>query len=190
MEPITSITISCEGATTVELDELQDLQGNLKDLPQQNYVKLRNSIVKYGFSFPIDIWIDQEGKKWIIDAHQRVRTLKQMRTEGVTIPPLPASITHAKDKKEAKEKLLVLLSRYGKITREGYDGFIDEVGFEVSESDMSDLIEIPEVQMWDNNDSPAETATSDSGDSNPVKVRQMKCPSCGHEWNLFDNAPQ
>lgn len=174
MEPVKEIIIACEGATLVSLDELTDLQGNLKDLSEQNYVKLRNSITQFGFSFPILMWIDPENKKWIIDAHQRIRTLKKMQEEGIIIPRLPADIVHAKDKNEAKKKLLLLNSRYGKMTREGFDEF------SVDLEDMSDLLELPEIQF--NGD----IEPQEEGMSNPEKIRDITCPECGHKIRLFD----
>jgi len=199
MEVNKELVISCTGAFNVELDEILELQGNLKDLSEDNYIKLAYSMIDYGFSFPFFLWIDQEGKKWIVDAHQRKRTLTRMRNVGImkdgellkfTIPPLPAVQIHAKDKIEAKKKLLLLNSRYGKMTREGYDEFIDDPDSQILEEDMADLIEIPEVQMWDANDTPQAPNTDSSGSSddatNPAKVRQLQCPHCHQMINLFD----
>lgn len=148
MDPNLTIEISCQGYTKVPIDELKDLQGNLKDLTEENYVRLRNSMTKFGFSFPVFMWIDSEGTKWVIDAHQRLRTLRKMKEEGWTIPDLPADIIQAKDKVEAKKKLLLLNSRYGKMTREGFDEFVDEVGFEVDGEDIEDLLVLPEIEMF------------------------------------------
>lgn len=170
MEPITSIEISCQGNTTVELDELNDLQGNLKDLTDEDYAKLRNSIVTYGFSFPVFIWVDQEGKKWTLDANQRKRTLQRMREEGITIPPLPADIIQAKDKTQAKEKILLLNSQYGKITEEGLYEFINEEDSKIDET-IGDMLSIPE---WDKEFG---TGEEESGDG---KKKEITCPACQH----------
>lgn len=143
MDSITEITISCQGATSVSLDELQDLQGNLKDLTEDNYAKLRNSLIEFGFSFPIFFWQDENGAKWIIDAHQRKRTLLKMRDEGILIPSLPADPIFAKDRAEAKKKLLLLNSRYGQMTQEGFDEFTSDIEIE----DIADLLTIPEVMF-------------------------------------------
>lgn len=144
MNPL-DLKITCQGFTTVELDELNDLQGNLKDLSEENYVRLRNSMVEFGFSFPVFMWVDETGKKWIVDAHQRKRVLLKMREEGIVIPPLPADIIHAKDKIEAKKKLLLHESHYGKLTQEGYDEFFVESGFEFKEDEISDFLDLPDI---------------------------------------------
>lgn len=171
MEPQTLI-ISCQGAITIGLDEVNDLQGNLKDLTEENYVKLRNSMLTYGFSFPFFVWIDTEGKKWIIDAHQRKRTLIKMREEGMAIPPLPADIIFAKDRVEAKKKLLLLNSRYGKMTREGFDEFVDEPGLEVGD-DIEDLVSIPDIEIYDH---------SEESESSHGTQKEIECPSCHHKF--------
>src|SRR5579859_2514308 len=143
MEPVKEIIISCQGATTVSLDDLQELQGNLKDLTEANYVKLRNSLIQFGFTFPLFFWEDEQHTKWIVDAHQRKRTLLKMRDEGYTIPPLPADPIFAKDKIEAKEKLLLLNSRYGQITQEGFDEFVSDVPID----DISDMLVMLEIMF-------------------------------------------
>lgn len=170
-ELITELRIECQGATTVELDELNDLQGDLKDLTEINYVKLRNSMIEFGFSFPVFIWIDETGKKWILDAHQRVRTLKKMREEGITIPPLPADIINAESRVRAKEKLLLLNSRYGSITEEGFQAFTSEVGFEIPSEDIADMLVLPEIDL-----SYGERETPEETEKPPKEL--VECPGC------------
>lgn len=171
-EGLPEIRIECEGSLLVDIRELYELQGNLKELTESNYVKLRNSIIEYGFSFPTLIWIDTEGKKWIIDAHQRVRTLKKMAEEGYTIPPLPAVQVFASDKTTAKKKLLLLNSRFGKITQEGFYEFMHETGYEIPMEDVSDFIEIPEVALEYNPEK------SEENDDSPSQDNEVQCPNC------------
>lgn len=175
MEPITNIEITCQGATTVELDELNDLQGNLKDFTDTNYAKLRDSILTYGFSFPVFIWIDpQDNRKWIVDSHARKATLLRMRTEGITIPPLPADIIHAKDKNEAKQKLLLLNSQYGKMTPEGLYEFIHEPGLELDMTSIGDMLAIP---LLDREEEAEEQAKGESESLEKAK-HEVTCPNC------------
>lgn len=187
MEPVTDIKIECEGATTLPLDSLVDLQGNLKDLTEENYVKLRNSIVKYGFSFPVFVYKEND-QNFILDAHQRIRTLRKMRDEGITIPDLPADIIHAENRTEAKKKLLLLNSRYGKITREGFDEFIDEPEFKIDEEEMNDLLAIPEVEMWNapttTNEEEGIPVNAYNRGAGVTNVKKVTCPSCSHEFEI------
>lgn len=172
-----TITISCQGATTINLEELHNLQGNLKTLSETDYVKLRNSIVEYGFAFPVFMWLDGEGKAWIVDAHSRIATLKKMQEEGYTIPPLPADYIHAANKTDAKKKLLLLNSRYGKITEEGMTEFVTEADSQINIEEMVDFLTYPEISLEFND--PANNNESDGGSK---KEKLVKCPNCSHEF--------
>ncbi|MBK8202452.1 MAG: hypothetical protein IPK68_09130 [Bdellovibrionales bacterium] len=61
------IQIKCRGAESVPYDKLNPLQGNLKDLSDENYSKLKKEILELGFSEPISVW-ENDGKlfssKW------------------------------------------------------------------------------------------------------------------------------
>src|SRR3990172_5699519 len=104
---------------TVDYRALKELQGNLKDLTEANYAKLKKSMEEFGFIAPLFIW--KNGKeRMIVDAHQRVRVL---RTEKATPYELPYVEIEAENKKEAKKKLLVISSQYGRITVEGFEEF-------------------------------------------------------------------
>lgn len=173
------LVINCTGATTVNLDELHELQGNLKDLSETNYVKLRNSLTQFGFSFPIFVWEDIDGTKYILDAHQRRKTLLKMREEGWNIPQLPAVYIIATSKLEAKKKLLLLNSRYGEITEEGMTQFVNEVGLEIPGDDpFIDLLELPELDLG------AGESTEDTNDTENKEDKTIVCPACQHTFKL------
>lgn len=149
-----TVKITCQGAVLVNIDDLNELQEgttpdgekwSLKDLTDENYLKLRQSIFEHGFSFPIFFWSDETGKKWILDAHQRMRVLKKMREEGFIIPLLPADPIQADNKEHAKKKLLLLNSPYGKMTQEGFDTFVSDINLE----DISDMLVLPDVMYGD-----------------------------------------
>ena len=179
MEDKKVIEIKCTGSTTVTIDELHDLQGeDFKTLSENDYVKLRNSIVEFGFSFPLFFWNDSENKKWAIDGHQRnFRVLPKMREEGYEIPPLPACEIFAKDKKEAKKKLLLLNSRYGQITDTGMTDFINEDGSDFDIEDVEDFITLPEISFDE------EDATDYSGGGSK-KEKEVECPSCKTKFTI------
>lgn len=174
-----TIKITCTGAVTVPLEELADLQGNLKDLTEDNYTKLRNSIFEYGFSFPVFFWQDEHGVKWLLDANQRKRVLLRMRDEGFIIPELPANPIHATSKEDAKKRLLLLNSRYGHMTQEGFDEFIADVQF----GNIADLLDIPDV-MFEGQ------SVQDFADKNKeVDIKELaknlniECPKCGFAFS-------
>lgn len=145
-----SIRIECEAATTVTIDELKELH-QYKERTREHYQKFKTSVEKLGFSFPIFFWEDKMGTKWIVDAHGRKQFLQEMRAEGYMIPPLPAARIFAKDKVEAKKKILAQESHYGKIQEEPFYEFMNEQGFELDEAEVDTYAEIWEFDMEYNN---------------------------------------
>ena len=137
MKEIQTISIKCEGAGTIELAELTELQGNLKARTDIDYDKIKLSIIKYGFSFPFFVWRG-EGKNYILDGHGRMATLCKMQKDGYIIPPLPVDFIEAKDKKEAKQKLLRLNSQYGKMTKESVLEFAEDIDLNFDEIALPD----------------------------------------------------
>jgi DNA modification methylase len=142
------LKIACKGAGTIELDRMENLQGNLKVMSPDNKRKLRAAIEKE-FSFPVFIWKkpgqNGKGPVRIIDGHQRIRVLHEMRDEGWEIPPIPVDIIKAATLKEAKVKLLQVLSQYGKMTQRSFEAFIAESDIKLGS--ISDLIMLPSVYL-------------------------------------------
>lgn len=144
------IEIKCKGNTSVKIDKLLPLQGELKALSDENYEKLKAAIVKHGFSFPELVWKDSlrgNAKYWIVDGHQRVKTVLRMIEEGWILPGnnLPVSFTEAKNKKEAYEKILLAVSQYGKYTEESMVEFmqITKINFQKVEHQ----IDFPQINI-------------------------------------------
>jgi hypothetical protein len=138
-----TIRVECEGKNFFRHDEFINLQGDLKTLLDTNFIKLIESILVLGFSFPVFYWIDKTTKpetKYIIDAHQRINVLNILeRAFNFKIPKLPAIQIFAKDKVEAKKKLLALNSHYGDMSEETLYEYINEVGAEIDVANMDYL---------------------------------------------------
>lgn len=169
MENNLQLRVTCNGFTVVELDDIADLQGNLKSLSEKDEVKLRNSLITYGFSFPIFYWEDETGKKWSIDSHQRRLVLHKMREEGWNIPPLPADPVFALDKVEAKKKLLLVDSRYGRVNKKGLEAFIREPEAVVDIEELTPLLDLPEIKF-------------DFVEKREKEKQLLKCPNCAFEF--------
>lgn len=143
-EPKGAVRVTCQGAGLLKLGDIKPFQGNLKDLPEENYEKLRDAILKHGFSFPFFIWKDGD-KNYCLDGHQRDKVLRRMRKDGYTIPELPVAYVEAKDEKTAKEKLLLAASVYGKVNVEGLEKFIKSSGIDLSQA--RNIIDLPEIDL-------------------------------------------
>jgi hypothetical protein len=121
-----TIKIACKAHAEANLDDLIEFQGDLKILPAAEYEALKAQILDNGFSFAPHVWEDK-GVSYLLDGHQRCRTLKKLREEGWTVPPIPYSLVYAGSFKEAKIKLLAGASQYGKVTNDGLLSFLQEI---------------------------------------------------------------
>lgn len=141
------VRIDWDETKKVPLDSLQEFQGQLKNLTKPRYEQLKKAILDLGFSEPVSVWRDPKGKLNLLNGHQRLRTLKLMREEGYDIPKdIPANIITAKDKKEAKRKVLSLASQYGEVTDDGLFEFATEA--ELTFDELKAAFNFPEVN-WD-----------------------------------------
>ncbi len=108
------------GLPTKPIADLLPTQGDLKDLTEVNYNKLKNVIERRGFSYPVYVWEDKDKILHLLDGHQRQRVLNR---EGWN-DPIPYLKVPAKDLQEAMARLLEITSQYATITQEGIDEFI------------------------------------------------------------------
>ena len=175
------IKINCTGTENISLDKFTELQGNLKDLSKVNYEKLKNSILKYGFSFPVFAWKDKN-KYYVIDAHQRLKTLKELQKENYIIPDLPTCFINADNKKQAKELLLQLNSNYGKITEEGFYEFLNETDSILDFDLMKNEIDIPNIDLERFEPGYINPKNSDKEISTENLKTEYECPNCGYKW--------
>lgn len=140
-----TIRIACTGASTLKLNELTQLQGNLKSLSEENYRKLKKVILEQGFSSPESVWVAPDGTNYILDGHQRFVVLKTLEMEGYQIPPIPVDFIEAKDKKEAFKKLLAIASQYGTFNKQGLYDYMQESSILLD--DLKDNFIFPEVNL-------------------------------------------
>jgi len=148
--PMPAIPIKCKGAETLGLDELTEFQGELKVLTDENYERLKNEILELGFSEPICVWKDSKKKKnYILNGHQRFRTVTKMVGEGYTLKGVPVSVVMADSFKQAKQKVLALTSQYGTMTKDGLYEFMKGAQMAPEELDRFSFpdIDIPEFKM-------------------------------------------
>ncbi|MGW8300436.1 MAG: hypothetical protein ACWGNO_00125 [Desulfobacterales bacterium] len=172
------IKISCKTEARLPIGVLEDFQGDLKTIEPEALEKLKNSILKYGFSFPIFVWNDN-----ILDGHQRLKAAKALMENGYYFEgdALPVVWIEAKNEKEAAEKLLLINSRYAKIDQSGFDLFVEN--FDIDIADLSDMLDIPEV------DFSIEPETETFEDKEPDEVDpdeydlKHTCPRCGFEFD-------
>lgn len=186
------VRIACEGASTALISDLVPFQGELKSLSTEDYGRLKQKILQNGFTAPVHIW-KNEDKLFMLDGHQRIRTMEAMQKEGYEIPPIPVDFIHAETYHRAKDILLSHASQYGKFDRQGLYEFISDANIDV-EKLMKDF-RIPEVDMPSFN---AEYFLDGiSGVTNAIGSSELnssefsnfdnKCPRCGFEFDGRNN---
>ena len=180
------IKITCKGSASVPLDTLQNFQGNLKTLEKSELEKLKRSLLKYGFAFPVFTW----GKD-ILDGHQRIFALKELIKSGHTIGKIPIAEIEADSKKEAGEKLLMLNSHYAKMTDDGLYEFLNDCDIDIS--DLTDDLELPDIDMdkfidgcVGNGQEGMVGGEPDQGAEGDA-TKLIVCPECGGEFEPQKN---
>jgi hypothetical protein len=181
------VEIKCEAKDRIAMEDLTEFQGNLKNLDEPSFRKLRNKILVQGFSFPIFVWKSEDGNNFILDGHQRLRVLQALKKEGYEIPEIPVAIVHADSYKEAKEKLLSAASQFGDIEGQGLYEYITEnsmepdyvlenfkmAGFDVDRF-MAEYYQAEVPNYGDKNEEIPEEEFSKF---------QHTCPKCGFMWD-------
>ena len=174
-----AVQIRCTAAVNIDLEKLTPLQGELKELNDANFEKLKYSILKHGITFPFFIW-QSDGRNYILDGTQRDRVLTRMREEEFEIPLLPCALIQAKDRKEAAEKILLISSQYGKMTEESLDAFLAENNLSFLE--LADELELPSIDEAYFQD-PNEFAAAGEDEQGRLDQKvPVECPECGHKF--------
>jgi hypothetical protein len=176
-----AIKIRCSGSRNVDVDELVEFQGGLKDLPQENFERLKKEIIETGFAFPIYVW-KKGADECIIAGHQRVRTLKTLRRLGYSVPAIPVVDIVADSEREAKRRVLQDASQYGVVNEDGFAEFLHASEFDLDFA--RDSFRLPDIK-WDKffEGNAVEVSGSEKGRSASEEVKSvvLKFDSDTHE---------
>jgi hypothetical protein len=180
-----TIKINCESNKYLNLEELNSFQGDLKDLMEIDYQRLKKDIITNGFVDPFNVWF-YDSKWFILDGHQRVRVLTKMKSEGYTIPELPVTVVKAETYKQAKQIVLSLSSNYGTMTTQGLYEFVQTAGLNYDDLNNYRLPEINLDKFAEEFGVLSETknfepATAEEQGKLDEKILK-KCPACNHEF--------
>lgn len=178
------LKIDCEGSGTAVLEELRDFQGELKQISRDNLEKMKTELKAKGFYAPFLVWENRSGKH-VMDGHQRVKALTELREEGWEIPPLPVAIVKARTVKEAKAKLLHITSQYGEFNTGALYDYVTE--FEIAlDTIRLTQDELTVQEMGFNIDgffTEIERAPNGAGGNGQDEGPQViQCPHCGKEF--------
>ena len=189
------IKIKCTTKDTLDLSQLEEFQGNLKERESADFEKIERSIKKHGFSFPFFVW-KHDGINHVLDGHGRIGALNRMVASGEQVPPLPVVYVKCKDEAEAKELLLKLNSTYGHMTAQSVKDFIGDLDIEIDDISLPDgfldlHIEIDDITADTKGDDEAPEVNEDEEpDSKPGEMYDLggHILMCGDSTNAEDVA--
>jgi hypothetical protein len=178
-----TIRITCQAHSTLSPQSVEELQGNLKTLTKENYQRLKNVIIKYGFCEPISIWYECDGSgektiAWILNGHQRVRTVLEMISEGWECPDLPVNLVEAFDINEARKITLALASQYGQMDSDGLYSFLGDTDLNVD--DLMTDYHFADLNLSGFIKGYMDPDPEGSGDGEKEEPKERVCPNCGH----------
>lgn len=141
----------------INVDDLTPLQGTLKTLDPKAEAKLRRSLLKDGFKLSLHVW-QNGGVNYLIDGHQRVHVLQNLKRQGHAVPAIPCVLVEADTYSEAKKTVLLAVSQYGKLDKYGFQDFVEGENFEFDDFDFPDI----PADFFDDNISPSEIDPDDA----------------------------
>lgn len=99
----------------------------LKD-KDRDVTKLKKSIVKSGWSFPVIVWNNPDtNKPYVIDGTGRKLAVLELLDEKWEIPEIPYVTIEAENLADAKAKALEVSSQFGEITKESFLSFTEDM---------------------------------------------------------------
>jgi DNA modification methylase len=180
---------------TLQLGELTELQGELKDLLKNNYAKLKSQIEKKGFRIPVFVWVNPEtNENLLLDGTQRRRLLIKENMPLDTL--LPVVYIEASSLEDAKETLLAITSQYGTITQEGLDTF----AFDLDALYLEEMVHFDALRIWEEElanlpegNEQEEDSEDNIQDSEPQidkaeELNKVWCVESGDVWRIGEHS--
>lgn len=139
------IQIKCSGEAYYDIEELIPFQKKLKQIQENKFKDLKESLIKDGLPLGFHVWKDND-KVHIMDGHHRQLALKALRAEGYFVDKVPCSYVIASSRKEAAKAILIANSKYANITDESLSDYMIE--FDLKLDDI-EFLDFPELNMTD-----------------------------------------
>jgi DNA modification methylase len=176
-----TISVQCRAAMVLPFEKILPFQGDLKKISSENLRKLKQSIIKYGISSPMQVWIDSDGTYFTLDGHQRLLAFASLRKDGWLIPEIPVAIVEAEDKEQALEKLLIATSSYGEFSAAGVQKFISQLK---SKENVQKVINLSNINL-----DRIFALLEEKSDPEIVPLQSLKAPitNTGDMWLMGDH---
>lgn len=184
------IPILVEGAINIPLSKLRPIQGELKELSNEDFVLLRSKILS-GVRFVFHVWKESPENDWwyIIDGHGRDKILHHLvQNEQYQEPRVPCAIVKASTLEQAKKLVLDSSSTFHRMRPDGLKEFMDSLDLKPVDLKQYRLIEI-DLPKFEAAYFPEDKKPKGSGDGateldrNSFTVFKQQCPKCGFSFD-------
>jgi hypothetical protein len=170
-----TLKIFVKSELNIPIEDLCDLQGDLKFITPPNLDKLKARVSK-GFRSPMFVWRDS-GKWWLIDGHQRRLALVSLKADGMQIPDIPCCEILAGDIEEAKETILGITGQYGEFDTHELKSWLD-----LNPKIDSGTLRFVDTEIKLDLKFDFGQDNQEEEQDNTNKRTITVCPKCGHEW--------
>lgn len=164
------------GLDHAPVSSLEPFQGDLKELTEREYKKLKKSILENGLIVPFFVWLET-GK--LLDGHQRSRVFTR---EGWSLD-VPVVYISADNEQDAKQKLLIISSQYGRMTQDGFDAFT----FDLDDQWIKETLQfdaLPFVFDFEETGGGTEEGDAEPQVNRAEELRQLWGVEPGQMWRL------
>ena len=164
--------------------DLKPIQGALKDLTRDNYAKLRDSIYQRGFFIPVFVWFDPNNQwYWLLDGHQRQYVINKEWPKGKMIPCVPIE---AENYQDAKLRLLSIDSKFGQVTKDGFDEFVADLDLDSIIEFVNDFTTFDEWLDVETVESEGEGENDGGQNEIPIFKVEIVCKDENDRYKLYE----
>ncbi len=176
------IAINCHTGQECDIENLVQIQGELKELSVENRQKLKREITESGFNFAPSVWVSGSGGKGayhLIDGHQRIEVMKELKKEGWEFGAIPFVKIDAQNMDEAKRMVLQAISQYGRVTNNGLSSFMGTFNFQPP--DLKQFY-IPNINIDKFLNKPQVVELAEEVEKGRFTTMVHECPKCGFSF--------
>jgi ParB-like chromosome segregation protein Spo0J len=170
------IRVKIKGLVNLKLEQLNEFQEDIKELLEPDYQAFKAAILAEGFDFSPAVFQDGDDQWWLLDGHQRKRTLQLMEAEGYRIPLIPCVETEADDLDHARRMVLLAASRWGTFKQDRLKEFLKKASLSSEEAMQKFRLHSGKIGKL------TQVRSHLREEKAPVSVPTHKCPACGVEF--------
>lgn len=167
------IRVKIKGLVNLKLEQLNEFQEDLKELLPEDYQAFKAAILAEGFDFSPAVFQDGDEQWWLLDGHQRKRTLQLMEAEGYRIPLIPCVETEADDLEHARRMVLLAASRWGTFKKDHLNKFLEKA--KLTKEDAMQRFRL----RLDKPGKLTQVRSHVREEKAPISVPTHTCPACG-----------